>query len=278
MLQQMLCGRKTLARTFRTLTLPLRPKPADVRFFIELAYFGEAYCGWQIQPNGTSVQETLEKAIGLLARRPVSVVGQGRTDSGVHALQSFAHFETDTLPFPPEQWVFKINGVLPHDIAVKRIVPVAPDAHARFSATGRSYTYLITKEKDPFLYKRAWGVYRPLDTEAMRNAAAFLLGRHDFTSFSSARSDTEGRVCHVTQLDITETATQIRIDIGADRFVMNMVRTITGTLAEVGLGKRNAADMARLLLEKDRRKTGENAPAHALYLREVKYPEHIFKL
>lgn len=249
-----------------------------MRFFAELAYNGEAYCGWQIQPNGTSIQETLEKALGLLARTPVPVTGQGRTDAGVHALQSFAHFDVETPPFTPEQWAYKLNALLPADIAVKRILPVAADAHARFSALERSYTYIIGTEKDPFWHRRAWFIYRPLNVDRMREAARHLMGKHDFTSFSSTRSDTEGRDCTVTQLELEPEGNRLHLHISADRFVMNMVRTITGTLVEVGLGKRGPDDIPGLLAQKDRRTAGENAPACALYLREVKYPEHIFRV
>lgn len=239
---------------------------------------GEAYCGWQIQPNGNSIQETLEKALGLLSRTEVSVTGQGRTDAGVHALQSFAHFEVDDPPFALDQWAYKLNSLLPSDIAVKRIFPVAADAHARFSALGRSYTYLIGLEKDPFWHQRAWFIYRPLNVDRMREAALHLMGKHDFTSFSSAKSDTEGRTCTVTELDLLPQGKQLHLHISADRFVMNMVRTITGTLVQVGLGKRTPHEIPELLQQKDRRVAGENAPAHALYLREVKYPEHIFRV
>lgn len=249
-----------------------------MRFFLELAYFGEAYCGWQVQPNGPSVQETLEKALGTVSRRAVAVTGQGRTDAGVHALQSFAHFEVETAPFALDQWAYKLNALLPADIAVKRIIPVTADAHARFSALARSYTYIIGREKDPFWHRRAWFVYRPLRVEHMREAAGHLMGRHDFTSFSSAKSDTEGRDCTVTRLDLEEHGPQLHLHISADRFVMNMVRTIAGTLVEVGLGKRTPHEIPALLAQKDRRVAGENAPAHALYLREVKYPEHIFSV
>lgn len=243
-----------------------------------MAYDGKAYCGWQVQPNGISVQETLEKALGLLTRMPVPVTGQGRTDAGVHAWQSFAHFDVETPPFAPEQWAYKLNALLPPDIAVKRLLPVTADAHARFSALERSYTYIIGTEKDPFWHQRAWLINRPLRVDHMREAAQHLLGRHDFTSFSSAKSDTEGRDCTVTRLELEPKGNQLHLHISADRFVMNMVRTITGTLVEVGLGKRTPDAIPALLAQKDRRVAGENAPAHALYLREVKYPEHIFRV
>lgn len=249
-----------------------------MRFFLELAYFGEAYCGWQVQPNGVSVQQTLEHALGVLSRTSIGITGQGRTDAGVHALQSFAHFDVETPPYDLEQWVYKLNAFLPADIAVKRIIPVTADAHARFSALGRSYKYVIGTEKDPFWQHRAWFVYRQLHVGRMREAAQHLMGKHDFTSFSSTRSDTEGRDCTITQLELLPQGNQLHLHISADRFVMNMVRTITGTLVEVGLGKRSPDEIPALLQQKDRRVAGENAPAHALYLREVKYPEHIFRV
>lgn len=249
-----------------------------MRYFIELAYDGKVYCGWQIQPNAISIEETLEKALSLTSRATINIVGQGRTDAGVHALQSYAHFDIDTLPYDANLWVYKLNSLLPDDISIKKIIPVSADAHARFSALSRSYRYIISTAKDPFMQMRAWGIYRPLRIEKMREACEHIKGKHDFTSFSSAKSDTHGRVCHVTQLDITETQDQIWIDITADRFVMNMVRTIVGTLVEVGLNKREPSDIITLFSSLNRQKAGENAPPHALYLREVKYPPHIFTL
>lgn len=249
-----------------------------MRYFIELSYFGEAYSGWQIQPNAISIQETLEKALSLILREPIKITGQGRTDAGVHALQSYAHFDISQLTMLPDELCFKLNSLLPSDIAIKRIFEVPETAHARFSPISRSYQYIINSQKNPFYHNRSWPVYRKLDMNSMQEAAAHLLGTHDFTSFSSAKSDTESRVCTVTQLDIEQNDELIYIHITADRFVMNMVRTIVGTLVEVGLGKRNPGEMASLLALKNRQTTGENAPACGLYLREVKYPEHIFTI
>lgn len=248
------------------------------RFFIEIAYFGEAYSGWQTQPGQPSIQETIEKALSLTARQTIEIVGQGRTDAGVHALCSFAHFEIDSLPYPAENWTYKLNSLLPPDIAIKQIIPVNKDAHARFSADGRAYTYIINTQKNPFFHKRAWDIYRPLNIENMEKAAEHLLGKHDFTSFSSTKSEIENRVCHVTKLTIRKEDTFIYVDISANRFVMNMVRTIVGTLVEVGIGKRTESDIDKILAAQDRTKAGENAPAHGLYLKEVKYPEHIFTI
>ena len=249
-----------------------------MRYFIQLSYNGEAYSGWQIQPNGITVQETLQKVLSITARAEINIVGQGRTDAGVHALKSYAHFDIEKLPFDLAQWAYKLNTFLPNDIAIQQIIPVNGDAHARFSALSRSYRYIISTTKDPFWHNRAWEMYRTLDISKMEEAAQFLKGKHDFTSFSSMKSDTKSRVCDVTQLDLSTDGTFIYIDITADRFVMNMVRTIIGTLVEVGLGKRKPSEMDKLIAAMDRTQAGENAPPYALYLREVKYPEHIFIL
>lgn len=249
-----------------------------MRYFIQLSYKGEAYCGWQIQPNGITVQEILQKALSITSRTEINIVGQGRTDAGVHALKSYAHFDIEKLPFSLEQWAYKLNTFLPNDIAIQQIIPVNADAHARFSALSRSYRYIISTTKNPFWHKRAWEIYRALDLKRMEEAAYFLKGKHDFTSFSSMKSDTESRICDVTQLDLGSDGTFIYVDITADRFVMNMVRTIVGTLVEVGLGKRKPSEMDKLIAALDRNQAGENAPPHALYLREVKYPAHIFNL
>lgn len=249
-----------------------------MRFFIQLAYEGEAYCGWQIQPNGISVQETLEKALSLTARTPIQIVGQGRTDAGVHALDTYAHFDIEQLPYSTEQWAYKLNSLLPHDIAIKRIIPVHPEAHARFTALSRSYRYVITTTKNPFYHKRAWYISRPLDIERIQQAMNLIKGKHDFTSFSSARSEIENRVCNVTELCLSHEYDFIYIDITADRFVMNMVRTIVGTLVEIGSGKRKVENIPALFAAQNRQKAGENAPPYGLYLREVKYPELIFTI
>jgi len=254
------------------------PKLFVLRYFIELSYFGEAYSGWQIQPNAISIQETLEKALTLILREPIKITGQGRTDAGVHAIQSFAHFDIAHLAMFPDELCFKLNSLLPSDIAIKRIFEVPETAHARFSPICRSYQYIISSQKNPFYHNRSWPVYRKLTISSMKEAAIQLMGPHDFTSFSSAKSDTDSRVCTINRLDFEAKNDLLIIHITADRFVMNMVRTIVGTLVEVGLGKRNPDEMASLLALKNRQTTGENAPACGLYLREVKYPEHIFTI
>ncbi len=260
------------------LKLIFTPQFQTVRFFIELSYLGTHYCGWQIQPNGVSVQETLEKALFTISRREFSITGQGRTDAGVHALKTFAHLDTEDKPYPEDVWAYKLNSVLPPDIAIHRIFKVKKDAHARFSATGRSYRYRICTRKNPFETGRAWIHLRKPDINLMKKASEFLKGRHDFTSFSSAKSDTENRVCTISHLELVETGDMIYMDITADRFVMNMVRTIMGTLTEVGLGKRTPESVKTILNAKNREMAGENAPPQGLFLMDVAYPSDIFLL
>ncbi|MCG9910319.1 MAG: tRNA pseudouridine(38-40) synthase TruA [Flavobacteriales bacterium] len=247
-----------------------------VRYFIELSYLGDNYCGWQIQPNGMTVQKTVEKALSTILRSPIKITGQGRTDSGVHALKSFAHFDVSGLQMETELLVFKLNSLLPFDISIHNIVPVSDEAHARFSALSRSYRYIYCLRKNPFYHKRSWHIFKPLNLELMNSSTGYILGTHDFTSFSSAKSDTENRICMVKQFEFTQENDFIYLDITADRFVMNMVRTLAGTFAEIGLGKRLPEELPALLESKNRQTTGENAPPYGLYLKDVKYPEHIF--
>lgn len=258
------------------LNLSLRSNRKPLRYFIELSYVGTAYCGWQTQPNGISVQETLEKALFTLSGKKYSITGQGRTDAGVHALKSFAHFDTDKKPYPEDVWTYKLNSILPQDIAVHRIIQVKEGAHARFSALSRSYRYRVCTRKNPFEVGRAWMYYRKPYVPLMRDAAEMLLGTHDFTSFSSAKSDTGNRICTIKQLEIIQEGDLIMMDITADRFVMNMVRTIMGTLIEIGMERRKAESISEILQAKSRKKAGENAPPEGLFLTDVAYPSEIF--
>lgn len=247
-----------------------------MRYFIELSYLGTAYCGWQNQPNGISIQASLEKSLFTLLRQEIPVTGQGRTDAGVHALKTVAHVDIHELPFDEDIWAYKWNALLPADISIQKIMRVGEDAHARFSARRRSYRYRICTRKNPFENGRAWMLYRQLNTDDMIKAAEYLKGTHDFTSFSSARSDTENRVCSVDKILIHQQDDILMMDISADRFVMNMVRTIMGTLAEVGLEKRTAESIPDILSAKNRECAGENAPPQGLFLTDVEYPPDIF--
>ncbi len=247
------------------------------RYFIELSYDGTNYHGWQVQPNGVSVQETLQQALSTLLRQDAEVVGAGRTDAGVHASMMVAHFDG-----PEEldcaQLVYKLNKLLPHDIAIRRVYQVPDDMHARFSATSRTYHYYIHTRKSPFLRHYSWLVTFPLDFEKMNEAANRLLDFEDFTSFSKVNTDTKTNICHITEAqwkEITPLEGQgggaWRFTITANRFLRNMVRAIVGTLIEVGRGRMTVDEFCQVIEQKNRCSAGESVPGHALFLTEVKY-------
>lgn len=255
-----------------------------MRYFIELSYDGTAYHGWQIQPNGASVQETLQQALKMLLREDVAVTGAGRTDAGVHAAMMVAHFDIeDPLPTPPvregsarqtacDYLVYRLNGVLPHDIAIHKIYPVADDMHARFSARARTYYYYVHTRKSPFLRDRSWRLVSTPDFEAMNHAAATLMEYEDFTSFSKLNTDTKTNICHVTMARWVQLSDyEWRFEITADRFLRNMVRAIVGTLMEVGRGTLNVDGFREVIEQKNRCKAGDSVPARGLFLQEVKY-------
>lgn len=247
-----------------------------MRFFITLSYDGTHYHGWQIQPNGDSVQQRLQEALSTLLRQPIEVVGAGRTDTGVHAKMMVAHWETPLPPLGGEidetQLVYKLNKVLPPDIAVQEVRQVSDDMHARFSATSRTYHYYIHTFKDPFLSAYSWQVPFKLDFEKMNEAAKFLLDYKDFTSFSKVGTDTKTNLCYLKEAIWEEVATnQWRFTITANRFLRNMVRAIVGTLVEVGRGRISIEDLRRIIEAKDRCQAGESVPAKGLFLVNIKY-------
>ncbi|MEE1184036.1 MAG: tRNA pseudouridine(38-40) synthase TruA [Paludibacteraceae bacterium] len=242
-----------------------------MRYFITLSYNGKNYHGWQIQPNGSSVQETLEKALSTMLRCPISIVGAGRTDAGVHAKKMIAHFDTDvalnTLELPR-----RLNCFLPTDIAIQKIEPVANDLHARFSATKRSYEYHLVTEKDVFCTETAFFHPGTLDFDAMNQAAAQLFNYIDFTSFSKLHTDVKTNNCTIFEARWKQLSPSHWVfHISADRFLRNMVRAIVGTLLQVGTGKISIDDFKRIIESKDRCQAGTSAPAHGLYLTDVKY-------
>lgn len=246
------------------------------RYFIYLAYDGKNYCGWQIQPNGITVQEELERGLTTLLRHPVSVTGAGRTDSGVHAARMAAHFDWEGEAIDTKQLADKLNKVLPPDIGVDRIVEVRADAHARFDALSRTYRYYITDRKDPFLRETAYYIPRPLDYERMNEAAQTLFDYVDFTSFSKLHTDVKTNNCRIMHAEWRREGSVWVFTIQADRFLRNMVRAIVGTLLEVGRGKLSVDGFREVILSQDRGKAGTSAPAHALFLYDIEYPEDVF--
>lgn len=246
------------------------------RYFIYLAYDGTNYHGWQIQPNGSSVQECLMKALSTFLRREVEVTGAGRTDAGVHASLMVAHFdneeELDTVVVAE-----KLNRLLPPDISVYQVLRVKPNAHARFDATARTYKYYVTTAKYPFNRQYCWRTYGTIDFEQMNEAARVLFDYSDFTSFSKLHTDAKTNFCRIMHAGWVqeENATWV-FTIQADRFLRNMVRAIVGTLMEVGRGKLSIEGFRQVIERRDRGKAGTSAPGNALFLVNVEYPEDLF--
>lgn len=246
------------------------------RYFIYLSYDGTAYHGWQIQPNGGSVQACLMQALSTLLRREVEVTGAGRTDAGVHASLMVAHFDHDA-PLDVTLMPDKLNRLLPPDIAVHRLRPVRCDAHARFDALARTYRYYVTTAKTPFMRQYRCRLFQVPDFERMNEAARTLFDYTDFTSFSKLHTDVKTNNCRIMQagwsrLDETTWMFTIR----ADRFLRNMVRAVVGTLLEVGRGKLSVEGFRRVIEQRDRCKAGTSVPGHALFLADVAYPEELF--
>lgn len=245
------------------------------RYFIELAYNGSGYHGWQIQPGVLSVQEELNTALSTLLREDICVTGAGRTDTGVHASFYVAHFETEHPLDVPEQIVYKLNRLLGKAIAVYRIYRVSPEMHARFSALSRTYKYFIDKQKDPFTSGFAWKVFPLPDIRRMNEACRFLFEYTDFTSFSKLHTDVKNNYCTISEACWQDTGKQLVFTIKANRFLRNMVRAIVGTLLEIGQGKKNIGEMRRVIESGNRCNAGTSVPGHALFLCDIEYPPNI---
>ena len=246
------------------------------RYFIYLSYKGTAYHGWQIQPNGMSVQEVLTKALSTVLRTETEITGAGRTDTGVHARLMVAHFDVET-ELPAEfDMVNKLNSLLPRDIAIQKIVEVQPDAHARFDAVSRRYEYHVVTEKDVFLTEQAARISDNLDFEAMNQAAAILAEYRDFTSFSKLHTDVKTNNCVISRAEWTSRDGEWIFTIEADRFLRNMVRAIVGTLFEVGRHRMSVDEFRAVIEAKNRCRAGVSVPAHGLYLVDIQYPENLF--
>ena len=249
-----------------------------MRYFIYLEFDGTAYSGWQIQPHSSSVQQTIVESLALFLREKISVTGAGRTDAGVHASEMVAHFDLDT----PQNCIWmqnKLNGILPADIAVHRIVPVKPDAHARFDAVSRTYRYYLSLQKSAIHRDFSWFLPNEPDFKLMNYAAELLISTKDFTSFSKLHTDTKTNDCHVTEAQWTPLADCCWVfTITADRFLRNMVRAIVGTLMDVGRHKLTVDGFKRIIDSKDRCSAGDSAPAKGLFLHKIVYPDNIFEI
>ncbi len=241
-----------------------------MRYFTRFSYKGTQYRGWQSQPNAVTVQGTMEHAFSLLLGEPIALTGAGRTDAGVHASEMFAHFDANALEDIPK-WIHKLNSFLPNDIAVHAIYEVAPDAHARFDATKRTYEYRIATQKDVFSTEFAWRHTLPLDVAAMNEAAAFLMEYDDFECFSKVDTDVSSFRCAITEAKWEQRGAELVFRIAADRFLRNMVRAIVGTLVTIGSGKATPNDIRGIIESRDRGRAGFSVPAHGLSLVKVDY-------
>ena len=246
------------------------------RYFIYFSFNGASYCGWQIQPNGISVQEVLQKAFSTILRTDIEIIAAGRTDAGVHARSMVAQVDSEHDLSANSNFVSKLNSFLPNDIAVEKIVAVKSDAHARFDAVSRRYEYHMVLNKNVFLNDFAMRIFHPLDFEAMNRAAEALYEYTDFTSFSKLHTDVKTNNCKIINAKWTQDDDKWIFTIEADRFLRNMVRAIVGTLLEVGRNKMTVDEFKQVIEARNRCNAGTSVPAKGLYLVHVAYPEEIF--
>lgn len=243
------------------------------RYFIDIAFRGEPFHGWQIQPGDTTVQQTVEEAMGRYFRRPTSVTGAGRTDAGVNARRMVAHFDTPEPIADSGSLLRALNAMCGRDIALSNLRQVADDAHARFDATSRTYHYYATLHKSPFFHSLSWQAPPRLDFEAMNRAAWLLLTTSDFASFAKLHSDAKTTICRVTEAEWRPCGCDGMVFVfTADRFLRNMVRAVVGTLVDVGRGKLTADGFAEIIARRDRCAAGTSMPPQALYLWDITYP------
>lgn len=245
------------------------------RYFLQISYKGTNYHGWQVQPNAVSVQEVMVKTLSTLLREEITVVGAGRTDTGVHAAFFILHFDAENEKIDSSTFVYKLNGFLPDDIAVQKLWKVKPNAHARFDAYSRTYNYFISTEKDPFNTDTSYVYTAKLNVDKMNEAANILFEYEDFTSFSRLHTDVKTNNCKIFQAEWRKKESQLIFVIKADRFLRNMVRAIVGTLLEVGKGKLTIPEFRNIIEAKDRGAAGASAPAHGLFLVNIEYPGNL---
>jgi tRNA pseudouridine38-40 synthase len=245
-----------------------------LRYFIELSYNGKAYHGWQNQPNSISVQQVLEEALSVLLQTKIEIVGAGRTDTGVHASQMFAHFDVE-FEIDISTLAFKLNSFLPNDISIHDIFKVKDDAHARFDAISRTYHYKISTTKNVFTINFAYRLQVPLDIKKMNDACNILLQYKDFQCFSKSNTDVKTYYCTIEKAEWIEEQNDLIFIISADRFLRNMVRAIVGTMINIGLGKIQVKDLISIIESKNRSEAGFSVPAHGLYLTQITYPESL---
>ncbi len=251
------------------------------RYFFQLSYNGGRFNGWQVQENTPhTVQQVLQETLGkMLPEKQAIITGCGRTDTGVHAEDFYAHFDTarTDLHLDPKDFLFKINKSLPREIAIKRILPVRDKTSSRFDATARTYEYRITRVKNPMLADFSWFIYGDLDLEKMRKACTIIFNTRNFKSFAKSNDQPHDNDCFIYECDIFYREENLLVfKIKANRFIRNMVRALTGTLVDLGKGRIDLDEFAKIISDQDRKGAGMSAPAQGLFLVKVDYPEEIF--
>ncbi|CAN5377752.1 tRNA pseudouridine(38-40) synthase TruA [soil metagenome] len=246
-----------------------------MRYFFEICYNGANYHGWQSQSNAIGIQQKVEETLTQLFREKISIVGSGRTDTGVHCKQQFFHADIDK-EFDSDNLIIRLNSFLPKDIAIRSIKKVKPDASARYEAFERTYEYHITRTKDPLREGLSFYFYKPIDLPTLQQAATLLIGKHDFECFSKVKTDVNHFICDVKQAEWNQKGDLLVFTITANRFLRGMVRAIIGTLLDTGTRKMTIEEFRSVLKSKDRKKAGMNAPPEGLFLMSVKYPKSIF--
>ena len=245
-----------------------------MRYFLEISYNGSTFHGWQFQPNAITVQETIENALKTLLKEEIKIVGAGRTDTGVHAKHTFAHFDYNKK-FELSQLRINLNSFLNNQIYIKDIYRVSDEAHARFSATSREYEYYISLVKDVFSYETSHFIQQDLNIKKMNQAISIIKDYEDFEAFSKSKTDVKTYLCNIISCSLVENENMLIFRIKANRFLRNMVRAIVGTLLEVGLEKISPAEVHNIIKSKDRSKAGPSMPANALFLTKIEYPSNI---
>ena len=246
------------------------------RFFLEFSYAGSAYHGWQRQSNAISVQEVMEEVLNTILKQTTPLTAAGRTDTGVHAKQMFAHFDGIIYEKDKKELIFRLNQFLPQDIAIRNIRQVHAEAHARFDALNRTYEYHLNDIKSAFKQGLSYSLYKPLDLDAMNKAASLLLEYEDFRCFSKSNTEVKTFLCNITKAIWKKNGNKIVFTITANRFLRNMVRAIVGTLIEIGLGKKNCTHMNQIIQSKNRSLAGHSVPAEGLFLTQINYPNSIY--
>jgi tRNA pseudouridine38-40 synthase len=249
------------------------------RYFLKLAYEGTRYNGWQIQNNTpNTIQEVIQNALSEILRQNTEITGCGRTDTGVHAENFYAHFDSELydLHVDPQKTLYKLNKLLPPEIAIDKIIPVRANAHARFDALSREYSYKICRKKNPFFIQSHWYLYGELNEKNMIEATRFLIGEKDFSCFSKSRTQTKTNICNIEKAEWFLNNNEWIFHIKANRFLRNMVRAIVGTLIDVGKNEYPPEQVLSIIEKKDRRNAGVSVPAHGLKLFNVCYPNDIF--